>query len=98
LDFRNYNDYEIIELIQQGHEEALQLMVDKYKLFIAKKISKFNLTFEYDDAFQEALIVMLRSIRKYKPEFNKTFTRFFELNMENHFISMIRKKIDIQVS
>lgn len=91
MDFRNYNDFEIIEFVQQGSEEALQLMVDKYKLFIAKKISKFNLYYQYDDSYQEALIVLYRSIMRFKPIYNKTFTRYFEMNLENCFISIIRK-------
>lgn len=92
MDFRNYNDHEIISFIQEGHEEALQLMVEKYRLFIAKKISKFNLYDEYDDAFQEGLLVLYRSIKKFKTTYNKTFTRFFEMNLENCFISIIRKR------
>lgn len=79
-------------MIQEGNDEALKLMEDKYKLFIAKKISKFNLYYEYDDAYQEALIVMVRSIMRFKPVFNKSFTRYFELNLENRFISIVRSK------
>ncbi len=92
MDFREYNDYEIISLIQEGHEEALALMIEKYKLFIAKKISKFNLWYEYDDSYQEGLLVLYRSIKKFKPIYNKSFTRFFEMNLENCFISIIRKQ------
>jgi hypothetical protein len=44
MDFRNYNDFEIIDLINQGNEEALELMFEKYKYLVAKKISHFNLT------------------------------------------------------
>lgn len=92
MDFRKYNDYEIIELIKEGHEEALNLMFDKYKLFIAKKIGKFNLSSEYDDCIQEGLIVMYKSILKFNEDFNKSFTRYFEHNLENRFISMIRTR------
>jgi len=93
VDFRKYNDYEIIAMIQEGNEEALTLMVDKYKLFIAKKIGKFNLGYEFDDAFQEGLIILYKSVKKFQPHFNKTFTRYFELNLENRFISIIRGKM-----
>ncbi|MDD3122794.1 MAG: sigma-70 family RNA polymerase sigma factor [Candidatus Izemoplasmatales bacterium] len=92
MDFRIYNDFEIIAMVQEGCEEALNLMASKYKLFIAKKIGKFNLGYEYDDAFQEGLIVLYKSIKKFKPEFNKTFTRYFELNLENRYITIIRSK------
>ncbi|MBU0996847.1 MAG: sigma-70 family RNA polymerase sigma factor [Firmicutes bacterium] len=92
MDFRKYNDHEIIFLIQEGNEEALSLMEEKYKLLIAKKISKFNLGYEYDDAYQEGLIVLVRSAQRFKPVFNKSFTRYFEMNLENRFISIVRSK------
>ncbi len=91
MHFRDYNDYEIINLIKQGNEEALALMMEKYKFLIAKKIGKFNLTKEYDDCFQEGLLVMYKSILRFDESFNKSFTRYFEKNLENHYISIIRK-------
>jgi len=92
LIFRNYNDYEIIDFIKQGNEEALQLMVDKYRYLIAKKIVKFNLTEDFDDYFQEGLLVLYRSVLKFDDSRAKTFTRYFEMNLEHHLISAIRTK------
>ncbi|MBU1145550.1 MAG: sigma-70 family RNA polymerase sigma factor [Firmicutes bacterium] len=92
MNFRNYNDYEIINLIKQGHEEALNLMVEKYKLFIAKKIGKFNLAIEYDDCFQEGLIILYKSVIQFDESYNKSFTRYFEHNLENRFISILRSR------
>lgn len=90
--FRNYNDFEIINHIKQGDEEAFQLMVNKYKFFIAKKIKQFNLAYDYDDCFQEALILLHKSILKFDASFGKTFTRFYEMNLTNYFISYKKKK------
>lgn len=92
MDFRNYNDFEIIDLIHQGNEEALELMFDKYKYLVAKKISSFNLTDEYDDCFQEGMIVLYKSVQKFNDTRNKSFTRYFETNLEHHFISIIRSR------
>jgi len=85
--FRNYNDFEIIDLIKQGNEEAFQLMVNKYRYLIAKMIKKFNLVYDYDDCYQEALMLLYKSIIKFDESYNKTFTRFFELNLTNYLIS-----------
>lgn len=92
MDFRNYNDFEIIDLINQGNEEALELMFEKYKYLVAKKISSFNLTDEFDDCFQEGMIVLYKSVRKFNDTHNKSFTRYFENNLEHHFISIIRSR------
>ncbi len=92
MDFRNYNDFEIIDLIRQGNEEALSLMFEKYRYLIAKIIIKFNLTDEFDDYFQEGQMVLYRSVLKFDDSFNKTFTRYFESNYEHHLISAIRTR------
>lgn len=92
MDFRNYNDFEIINLIKQGSEDAFQLMVDKYNFFIAKKIRQFNLAYDYDDCFQEAIMLLHKSIIKFDVGFNKTFTRFYEMNLTRYFISYKKKK------
>ncbi|MCF7924115.1 MAG: sigma-70 family RNA polymerase sigma factor [Candidatus Izimaplasma sp.] len=89
--FRNYNDFEIINLIKQGNEEAFVFMVSKYKFLIAKNIRKFNLTYDYDDCFQECLMLLYKSIIKFNESFNKTFTRFFQLNLKNYLISYKKK-------
>ena len=91
MKYRNYNDFEIIDLVKQGHEAAFELMVEKYKLLIAKKIKQFNLTYDYDDCFQEALILLHKSILKYDDGFGKTFTRFFEMNLTRYLISYKQK-------
>jgi len=91
--FRNYNDFEIINLIKEGDEEAFKFMVDKYQYLIAKKIKSFNLVEDYEDCYQEALMLLYRSIIKFNEIFNKTFTRFFESNLNNYLISYKNKKM-----
>ncbi len=90
--FRNYNDFEIVNLIQQGNEEAFSFMVNKYKYFIAKKIRIFNLTKYFDDIYQEALMVLYKSIVRFDESFNKTFMRYFEFNLVNRFITIKKKQ------
>lgn len=91
MNFRQYNDYEILDLVKQGNDEALELMIRKYRYFIAKKIVKYNLTAEYDDSFQEGLLVLYRSILRFEEKFGKSFTKYFETNLEHCYISILRK-------
>ncbi|MDP2425926.1 MAG: sigma-70 family RNA polymerase sigma factor [Candidatus Izemoplasmatales bacterium] len=90
--FRDYNDFEILDLIKQGNEEAFQLMVQKYKFLIAKKIGLFRLGYEYEDCFQESIIILYKSIIRFEDRFGKSFTKYFENNLENHLITILRKK------
>lgn len=89
--FRNYNDYEIINMVKQGNQEAFQFIVDKYKFFIAKMIKRFNLTDKYEDIYQESLMVLYKSVMRFDEVFNKSFMRFFELNLTNRLITLKNK-------
>ncbi len=86
---RRHNDYEIIDRIQEGDEDALALLLHQYRHFMAKKIHKFNLAYDFDNLFQECLIILHRSAMRFDASFNKTFTRFLEMNIERYFISHI---------
>lgn len=89
--FRNYNDFEIVNLIRKGDDEAFAFMVDKYKFLIAKKIRNFNLVESYEDIYQEALMILHKSVLKFDEHFNKSFTRYFEMNLTNKLISLKKK-------
>ncbi len=91
--FRNYNDFEIVNMIKSGNQEAFQFLVDKYKFFIAKMIRKFNLTKDFDDVFQESLMTLYKSALKFEEKYNKTFMRFFELTLTNRLITIKNKEI-----
>ncbi len=84
-----HNDYEIIERIKQGCESSFELLVENYKRFISKKIYKFNLYYDYEDTFQEGLILLYKTALAFDPSFNKTFTRFFEMSLERYLITRV---------
>jgi len=91
--FVKHNDYEIIHEIREGNHEALQLMFAKYKNLIAKKISQFNLWYDYDDMMQEGNMILYKSIQTYDPSANKTFTNYFMLNLNRRFITIVTKRV-----
>jgi len=93
LTYPAYNDYEIIDLIREGNNEALELMFDKYSRLISKKIYKFNLYQEYDDMFQEGMMILYKSIKSFDDSYSKTFTRYFELNLDRKYITLLSKKV-----
>lgn len=90
--FEGHNDYEVLYQIQEGNEEALQLMFEKYKTLISKKIYKFNLAYEYDDIYQEGLMMLYKSIMTFDDQYEKTFTRYFEMNFERKLMTIVTKK------
>lgn len=108
MTYRKLNDFEVINRIKQGDDEAFQLLVNQYQYLIAKKIRQFNLAYDYDDCFQEALILLHKSVMVFDDQFNKTFTRYFELNLtrylisykkkNNHYFDLINYKLPIYTS
>ncbi len=76
-----YNDYELIYMVQSWQcESALEIMFKKYNGLIYKYINLYNINRnDYDDVYQESLILMYQTIIRFNESFGKTFTRFYEL-------------------
>lgn len=88
-----HNDYEVLALAREGNEAALQLLFEKYSRLIYKKIYKFNLQAQKDDYYQEGLMLLHKSILKFDATYSKSFTRYFELNLDRRFISEVSKRV-----
>lgn len=89
-----HNDYELIYLVQdQNDMVALEVIFDKYNKFIYKKVRMFHIyDSDMDDFHQEGLIMLHKAVITFKPEFNKTFMRYFEVLLERKFINLLRKR------
>lgn len=94
-----FNDYELIYMVQSWQcETALEIMFRKYKGLIYKYINLFNINKnDYDDVYQEALILMNQTILRFNERFNKTFTRFYELVLRRRiqYLKRIEPKYDL---
>lgn len=93
MTYYKHNDYEIISQIREGNNEALELMFAKYKPLISKKIYKFNLYYDYDDMYQESLMVLHKSLERFDEKYAKSFTKYFEQNLERKFITIVTKRV-----
>ncbi|MFW5914122.1 MAG: sigma-70 family RNA polymerase sigma factor [Bacillota bacterium] len=95
---RPQNDYEIIAKVKEGDEEALEYLVENYKDFISRMIHDYRLHYMFDDLHQEGVILLYKSVLAFDSAFNKTFTRYFEMNfkrlMRGH-INRIRRRREI---
>jgi RNA polymerase sporulation-specific sigma factor len=87
------NDYKILHEIQEGNQDALSLMLVKYKPLISKKIMQFNLGYEYEDMLQEGYMVLWKSVCSFEEQHAKTFTKYFELNLDRKFITIVTKRV-----
>ncbi len=91
--FQGHNDSELLYLIKEGNQDALDIMFNKYKHFINKKIRDFNINGKSaDDFYQEGLITLYEAVKKYDEKYNKTFFKFFELLLVRKFSTLLSRE------
>ncbi len=91
--FQGHNDSELLYLIKEGNQDALDIMFNKYKHFINKKIRDFNINGKSaEDFYQEGLITLYEAIKKYDENYKKTFFKFFELLLVRKFSTLLSRE------
>lgn len=89
-----YNDYELLDYIQESNEDATQILYDKYKHIIesiARSKLNNNMGLEFNDLVQEGMIGFSEAIRDYKNQKDVTFYTFASLCIERQILTAIRK-------
>lgn len=78
--YLGWNDYELIYLIKEGNEKALNLMYQKYSNFIRIKARELGFSYlDIDDCVQEGLILLTKALIIYDGNFKKSFWSYFNL-------------------
>ena len=89
---KQYNDYELIYMIEDESPEAMEIIINKYSPLIYTRLKKFHIKVNYiDDYYQEGLLVLLQAIKKYNLESPMSFTNFFDLMLQRKIIDLLRK-------
>lgn len=84
-------DEEIIEAVHQGHSEALDFLIRKYRNFVrAKARSYFLIGADKEDIVQEGMIGLYKAIRDYKEDKLTSFKAFAELCITRQIITAIK--------
>lgn len=78
MEYKDFNDYELINYISEGNEEANNILLKKYEPLIIKEASKLlplcnNLGYELNDLVQEGLIGLNHAIERYQEQTNVLF-------------------------
>jgi len=84
-------DIELVARFQEGCEDALQVMITRYRRFArAKARSYFLVGADSDDVEQEALIGLYKAARDFRPEHQSSFRAFAELCITRQIITAIK--------
>ena len=90
------NDYELVFLAQEGNEDAINLLYQKYKPIIVKK-SKNAIMFathhgiDINDIMQECYIALEESIRNFSQDETASFYTFALLCIDRKITNYLRK-------
>lgn len=95
MEYKELNDNELVYLCNENNEDAVNLIIEKYKkyiLIILKDLLKeYNIVgYEISDFYQEGLIGLLQAINSYKEEKNISFYTYACKCIKNNIMSAIR--------
>ncbi len=85
---------ELIYLAQEQNEDALNLIIEKYKYLLNVIIKKYyvilkNANADYKDVYAEAYIGLLESIKNYNPNKDASFSTFASLIISRKVIKYV---------
>lgn len=94
MDYNNYNDYELLNYVFEGNEEANNIILKKYEPLvnsIASKMIKYcsNSGLEKSDLVQEGLIGLNHALVHFQEQKNTTFYTFAKTCIERKIISTV---------
>ena len=96
MDYKKYNDYELIYMIRENDEQSNSILFEKYQPLIQKIARQFyqnfsNLGYQLDDFIQEARIGFYRAICNYREDSDILFYTFVVLCVKRGLISFCRE-------
>lgn len=93
-----YNDFELLYLAKENSEEAIEILLEKYKYLVFRFIKEFNIEQNLkEDYLQEGLLVINKAINIYRSDSNMTFTKFVEMLLYHRFVDMSRKNKIVEI-
>ncbi len=85
------SDEELISLINQGNQDALEYLLKRYKELVTMKVSKYFIVgAEKEDIFQEGMIGLFKAVKSYKHGKQNSFKTFANLCIERQLITAIK--------
>ena len=92
----SYNDYHLVQLAQEGNEDAIKIIYDKYKPIIIKKsktafASVKHHGIDVNDIIQECYIALDDAINKYNQNDSAMFYTFALLCIERRIGGYLRR-------
>lgn len=94
MDYKNFNDYELLNYIAEGNEDANNIIIKKYEPLINKIATKMlpyckNNGLEKNDLIQEGMIGLNHAIDRYQEQENILFYTYAKTCIERKILSVV---------
>lgn len=91
MDYRQCSDEEIIALIRQGNEDAIEYLLKKYSPLVKKSIRTLYLIgADTEDLSQEGMIGLFKAIQNYRGDNSASFYTFAKLCVDRQIYTAIK--------
>lgn len=95
-DYKDFNDYEVMYLVEEGSEDAENIIIDKYTPLIKSMASSYLKQFsrygiEIDDLVQEGYIGLYSAIKGYHASRNTLFYTYAIILIRSKMLNFLRK-------
>lgn len=94
MDYKEYNDYELLTYVSENHEEASDILYQKYQPYIQKCARKLypyvkGAGIEINDLIQEGLLGLTNAIHHFNEQKDSTFYTFATTCIKHKMISTV---------
>ena len=95
MDYKKYNDYELIYMVRENDEDAKSIIWKKYTPIIRRIAYEYyqkysNYGYEFDDFLQEAQLSFYQALSRYNEDKNTLFYTFINMCIRNRLSSFCR--------
>ena len=99
INYKDYNDYELVCLAQELNEDAIDIIYKKYKPIIYKKALKYNKILkekglELNDIIQECYLILDYAIKNFNQDKDNIFYTYLNTCLDRNLINQYRKSIN----
>ena len=95
MNYKNLNDFELLEYVNSNDENATNLLYEKYKPLIEKQArkllvySKYNNGYDLNDLIQEGLLGLSNAIKTYTDNKETSFFTYAKTCIERRQLSLV---------
>lgn len=90
-DLEQMTDDEIIEVIREGNNEAIDFLMNKYRGLVKKETrTMYIIGADAEDLMQEGMIGLFKAVRDYQPDNKASFCTFAKLCIERQIYNAVK--------